>query len=65
MVREQYTPGIVHKVKAMLLNDDKLTFLDFSKPFQLYMNASDVQLGATLVQSGRPLGFYMHKLNSS
>ena len=49
----------------MLANEVKLAFPDFSKPFHLYSDASDIQLGATLVQEGRPLGFYTRKLNSA
>ena len=33
-------------------------------PFHLYSDASDRQLGATLVQNGKPLGFYTRKLNA-
>ena len=43
----------------------KLAFPDFSKPFHLYTDASNIQLGATLVQDGKPLGFYTRKLNKA
>ena len=49
----------------MLADQVTLAFPDFSKPFHLYSDASDIQLGATLVQEGRPLGFYTRKLNSA
>ena len=51
--------------KQMLADQVTLAFPDFSKPFHLYSDASDIQLGATLVQEGRPLGFYTRKLNSA
>jgi hypothetical protein len=47
----------------MIKSKVKLAFLNFSKPFHLYTDASDKQLSATLVQDGRPLGFYTRKLN--
>ena len=46
------------EAKRMLSTEAELAFPDFTKPFHLYTNASDVQLGATLVQDGRPLDFY-------
>ena len=38
---------------------------DFEKPFDLYTDASDLQLGALLVQEGKHIGFYTRKLNSA
>ena len=49
----------------MLSTEAELAFPDFDKPFHLYTDASDVQLGATLVQDGKPLGFYTRKLNAA
>ena len=53
------------QAKEMITTEAKLAFLDFSKLFHLYTDASDIQLGATLVQDGKPLGFYTKKLNNS
>ena len=47
------------------MTEAKLAFPDFIKPFHLYTDASDIQLGATLVQDGKPLGFYTRKLNKA
>ena len=47
----------------MLKKEALLSFPDFSKPFHLYSDTSDRQLGATVVQEGKPLGFYTRKLN--
>ena len=49
----------------MLTEHATLAFLDFERPFDLNTDASDRQLGATLVQDGKPLGFYTRKLNSA
>ena len=43
----------------------ELAFPDWKNPFHLYSDASDVQLGATLVQDGRPLGFYTRKMTTA
>lgn len=53
------------EAKRMLKEKAVLAFPDFSKPFDLYSDASDIQLGATLVQEGKPLGFYTRKLNKA
>ena len=53
------------EAKSMLSKEATLAFPDFEKPFHLYTDASDVQLGATLVQDGKPLGFYTRKLSAS
>ena len=49
----------------MLSKEAILAYPDFLKPFDLYTDASDVQLGATLVQEGKPIGFYTRKLNGA
>ena len=38
----------------------QIIFSDFTKPFHLYTDASDNQLGAMLVQDGKPLGFWQN-----
>ena len=53
------------EAKKMLTVHATLAFPDFEQPFDLYTDASDRQLGATLVQNGKPLGFYTRKLNSA
>ena len=49
----------------MLCKHAMLAYPDFEKPFDLYTNASNLQLGATLVQDGKPISFYTRKLNSA
>ena len=46
----------------MLKKEALLSFPDFTKPFHLDTDASDRQLGATVVKEGKPLGFYTRKL---
>eukprot|EP00537_Pseudo-nitzschia_pungens_P002001 CAMPEP_0172356318 /NCGR_PEP_ID=MMETSP1060-20121228/685_1 /TAXON_ID=37318 /ORGANISM="Pseudo-nitzschia pungens, Strain cf. cingulata" /LENGTH=162 /DNA_ID=CAMNT_0013076351 /DNA_START=91 /DNA_END=575 /DNA_ORIENTATION=- len=53
------------EAKRMLADEARLAFPDFTKPFHLYSDASDRQLGATVCQDGKPLGFYTRKLNSA
>jgi len=51
------------EAKEMLRKEALLAFPDFTKPFHLYTDASDRQLGATVVQDGKPLGYYTRKLS--
>lgn len=40
-------------------------FPDFSKPFDVFTDASDYQLGGVIVQDNFPVAFYSRKLNSA
>jgi hypothetical protein len=42
-----------------------LTFPDFSKPFHIYTDGSDKQLGAVITQDEKPIAFYSRKFNSA
>jgi hypothetical protein len=42
-----------------------LAILDFEKEFHVYTDASNKQLGAVIMQEGKPLAFYSRKLNSA
>jgi hypothetical protein len=42
-----------------------LKYPDFTKPFDIFTNASDYQLGAVISQEGWPIAFYSRKLNSA
>ena len=53
------------EAKAMLKKAAVLVYSDFEKPFDLYTDANDLQLGATLVQEGKPIDFYTRELNSA
>ena len=53
------------EAKEILKKAVVLAYPDFEKPFDLYTDASDLQLGATLVQGNKPIGFYTRKLNSA
>jgi hypothetical protein len=42
-----------------------LAFPDFEKEFHVYTYASNKQLGAVIMQEGKPLAFHSRKLNSA
>ena len=53
------------EAKKMIKLEAELAFPNWAKPFHLYSDANNIQLGATLVQEGRPLGFYTRKMNAA
>jgi transposase InsO family protein len=53
------------KIKEVLSQEVLLAFPNFSKPFHVYTDASDNQLGAVIMQEDKPLAFYSRKLNSA
>ena len=53
------------EAKEMLKKAAVLAYPDFEKSFDLYTDASDLQLGATLVQENKHIVFYTKKLNSA
>jgi hypothetical protein len=40
-----------------------LSYLDFTKSFQMYMGASHLQLGVIITQDRKPIGYWSHKQN--
>ena len=53
------------EIKKVICKETLLAFPDFNKPFHVFTDASDTQLGAVIMQDGKPLAFYSRKLNSA
>ncbi len=49
--------------KAAIVKEAVLAYLDFLKPFERYMDASSMQLGAVITQDNRPIAFFSRKLS--
>jgi hypothetical protein len=50
-------------VKTAIAKETVLAYPDFLKPFEIYMDASSMQLGAVITQDNRPIAFFSRKLS--
>jgi hypothetical protein len=51
--------------KSTITKEVVLAYLDFSKPFDIYTDASTKQLGAAITQDNRPIAFFSRKLSGA
>ena len=49
-------------MKLLIARETLITYPDFNKTFDIYTDASNVQLGACISQEGKPIAFYSRKL---
>ncbi len=52
-------------VKATVVKEVLLAYPDFTKPFEIYTDASTKQLGAVITQENRPIAFFSQKLSGA
>ncbi len=52
-------------VKATVAKEVVLAYPDFTKPFEIYPDASTMQLGAVITQGSRPIAFFSRKLSKA
>jgi hypothetical protein len=52
-------------IKKMVVADTLLVYPDFSKEFEIHMDASNYQLGATIHENGKPIAFFSCELMGS
>ncbi len=50
-------------VMAAIAKETVLAYPDFSKPFEIYTDASSTQVGAVITQDNKPIAFFSRKLS--
>ena len=53
------------KIKSLMAADILIAYPDHNKPFEIYTDASDLQMGGVIIQEGRPVAFFSKKLNGA
>ena len=53
------------EIKRIMAQETILAYPNFSKPFHVYTDASNIALGAVIMQEDKPLAFYSRKMNSA
>ncbi len=50
-------------INATIAKEVVLAYPDFTKPFEIYTDASNMKLGAVITQGNRPIAFFSRKLS--
>jgi RNase H-like domain found in reverse transcriptase/Reverse transcriptase (RNA-dependent DNA polymerase) len=67
-VKFEWLPSCQHvfdKIKKVIETEVLLAYPDFDKPFHIYTDASDHQLGAGIMLDKKPIAFYSRNLNAA
>jgi hypothetical protein len=56
---------VFDNVKTAIAKETVLAYPDFLKPFEIYTDASSMQLGTVITQDNRPIAFFSRKLSET
>ncbi|KAE8730099.1 hypothetical protein F3Y22_tig00003041pilonHSYRG00844 [Hibiscus syriacus] len=62
---ESSTKKAFEDLKAAVSQEPVLALPDFTMPFEVHTDASDLAIGGVLMQEGHPIAFESHKLNDT
>jgi hypothetical protein len=57
------SPRSIWRCKKTIAEEVALAYPDFTKPFDIYTDASTKQLGVVITQDNRPIAFFSRKLS--
>ena len=52
-------------IKCVIGREVLLAYADFNAPFEIHTDASKLQIGIVISQTGKPIAFYSRKMNSA
>ena len=53
-----------NQIKLILAKDTMLTYMCHGVRFHIHMDASNKKMGSVVSQNGKPIAFFLRKLNS-
>ena len=53
---------VFETLKSIMAADCLNAYPDYNLPFEIYTDASDYQLGAAIIQNGRPVAYWSRSL---